>query len=528
MEDKIFVIDLSEDPVLTEDCEECWIDTSDTCLKQDCQSTENGTSVDSEVEKQASPSHCKMDNSLVVHHQNDIVDSETIIEEEKETKEDIIKSSTDYWYATYVFGVIIACAVPLSATILIPRNNVILYQNSWYETAIIYILVFSSLWSLYEGMEFTMYTGTTTWISFGIFLRFYVLIMLGCFLVCCISYIVFYEYLGYNLPVPLLYVWLILGAFIFSFIGIWTFSPTVLRAKKEYQKQLLFYVVYKFYTTFMMNIQVTLLNVGFKRVPYHWQWAVAIMIILVRDINHWFISKLIPKISNKNEDEVTNVLLSSQLSIQFGSMIAVQLTAANNVAVGSFLLFELFLHIRACYQVIRLHQSIESEENTLQIQKQMKKKLQKLVLDEIIEILILLVYSLGSAFVIYGPNQDIYAQFRNYEDFDTSHLFSVMSIMMMFESAGSIICGFILKRYCKTNLFSEFCDLMKRFWFIIAIRLAWTMTGNLSASDSNVGTTFRSHKMGWLTDDGRKKIILDSIYLTHEEKNMILDNITLF
>ena len=69
---------------------------------------------------------------------------------------------------------------------------------------------------------------------------------------------------------------------------------------------------------------------------------------------------------------------------------------------------------------------------------------------------------------------------------------------------------------------------MKRFWFIIAIRLAWTMTGNLSASDSNVGTTFRSHKMGWLTDDGRKKIILDSIYLTHEEKNMILDNITLF
>ena len=99
---------------------------------------------------------------------------------------------------------------------------------------------------------------------------------------------------------------------------------------------------------------------------------------------------------------------------------------------------------------------------------------------------------------------------------------------MMFESAGSMICGFILNKYCKTNLFQEFCDLMKRFWFILAIRLAWTMTGNLSASDSNLGMTFRSHKTGWLTDDGRKKIILDSIYLTYEEKSMILKNMTLF
>ena len=198
------------------------------------------------------------------------------------------------------------------------------------------------------------------------------------------------------------------------------------------------------------------------------------------------------------------------------------------MAVESFLLFEFFLHIRACYQIVRLHQSIESVETTLQIQKEMKKKIQKLVLDETIEILILLVHSLASAFVIYGPNQDIYDKFRDSEDSDTYHLFSVMFIMMMFESAGSFICGFILNKYCKINLFQELCDLMKRFWFIIAIGLAWTMTGNLSAKDSNLGMTFRSHKMGWLTDDGRKKIILDSIYLTHEEKSMILNNMTLF
>ena len=142
MEDKIFVIDLSEDPVLIEDGEISSIDTSDTFIQQEPLSTENGTSGNSEVEKQTSASHCSLNNSLVLHQENDIVESETIIEEEKETKNDIVKSSTHYWYATYIFGVIFACAVPLSATILIPRNNVIIYQDSWYVTAIIYILVF--------------------------------------------------------------------------------------------------------------------------------------------------------------------------------------------------------------------------------------------------------------------------------------------------------------------------------------------------------------------------------------------------
>ena len=67
------------------------------------------------------------------------------------------------------------------------------------------------------------------------------------------------------------------------------------------------------------------------------------------------------------------------------------------------MLFEFFLHIRDCYQIIRLHRSIESVENILQIQTEMKNKLQKLVLDETLDVLILLVYSLGSAFVIYDP-----------------------------------------------------------------------------------------------------------------------------
>ena len=108
MEDKIFVIDLSEDPVLIEDGEISSIDTSDAFIQQESLSTENGTSGNSEVEKQTSASHCSLNNSLVLHQENDIVESETIIGEEIETKNDIAKSPTHYWYATYIFGVIIS------------------------------------------------------------------------------------------------------------------------------------------------------------------------------------------------------------------------------------------------------------------------------------------------------------------------------------------------------------------------------------------------------------------------------------
>ena len=155
-----------------------------------------------------------------------------------------------------------------------------------------------------------------------------------------------------------------------------------------------------------------------------------------------------------------------------------------------------------------------------------KTKLQKLVLDETIEISIVAVYTIGLALAFYGPNQAIFSQLqvsKSFEDFNAFKLFMVMFLMGMFEIFGSMICGFILQTFCHINLFNEFSDLMRNFWFIVAIRLSWTLFSHFSGNDLNLGI---DDDFEWISDEGRRRIILDISDLTNEEKILLLNDKT--
>ena len=95
-----------------------------------------------------------------------------------------------------------------------------------------------------------------------------------------------------------------------------------------------------------------------------------------------------------------------------------------------------------------------------------------------------------------------------------------MFVMAALEIVGFSICAFILDSYCKINLFIEFCDSMKNFWFIVALRLAYTMLAFFANNDLNMGI---DKNFDWMTDDGRRRIILTSSDLSNEEKFFILN-----
>ena len=171
-----------------------------------------------------------------------------------------------YFNAFLIFVVIIVCVFPLSVITLIPRENSLFYPDSWYKTAIIYVFIQSTIWSLVSGMEVTIFTGTTSRITIGMFLKFYLLIMLGSSLVCYSCFYVYKNYYGYHLPVPALFVWLNIGALVVKLIGAWIISPEELRATKEHQEKLIFFAIYQFYFVFVLPIQIQFLEYGFYSV----------------------------------------------------------------------------------------------------------------------------------------------------------------------------------------------------------------------------------------------------------------------
>ena len=136
-------------------------------------------------------------------------------------------------------------------------------------------------------------------------------------------------------------------------------------------------------------------------------------------------------------------------------------------------------------------------------------------MDETIEVLILLVYAMGAAFACYGPNQGIYRKLRNFEEFDANRMFRVLFFMATLEALGSLVCGFLLWIYSRTNLLNEFSYLMRNFWFIVAVRLSWTMFMYFGGNDFNCGS---DDTFGWLTDKERRKMIQNSIDSSFGEK----------
>ena len=221
-----------------------------------------------------------------------------------------------------------------------------------------------------------------------------------------------------------------------------------------------------------------------------------------------------------NQSEKAKNVIDITLSTIIGSQIAVQFTLANNLAIGSFLLIEFLLHIWACYQVTKLPEIAQSELTVNEISKQKKQKLQKLVLEETIDVLILIVYAMGMGFAYGGPNRTIFKTLWNFQEFDANTLFGSIFVMVALEIFGSLICAFILNGYCQISLFNEFCDAMKSCWFIVALRLASTMFILFSNNDINFGI---DETFDWMTDDGRRRIILSSFDLSNEEKICILN-----
>ena len=75
----------------------------------------------------------------------------------------------------------------------------------------------------------------------------------------------------------------------------------------------------------------------------------------------------------------------------------------------------------------------------------------------------------------------------------------------------------------KRNILKEFCKIMKKYWIILAIKLAGGFYSTFAQNDVNVGmdTTF---KFEWITEEGRIRFIQNATDISVVEKIFLLGN----
>ena len=93
--------------------------------------------------------------------------------------------------------------------------------------------------------------------------------------------------------------------------------------------------------------------------------------------------------------------------------------------------------------------------------------------------------------------------------------------MFSLDFCGIIVTGVTLWVSCKINILEEFCNIMKKYWIILALKLAEGFVSTFAQNDINNGLDY-TFQFTWITEEGRFRFIQNATYLSDNEKSILL------
>ena len=450
--------------------------------------------------------------------------------EEKERKQDItvnVPIKASYWNALYIPLILGISILTTSIFTLIPRHNSMAYPEYWFEMAIILVLVFSTTSTISYVTEVFIYMDLEYLASVNIVTKHFLrtLIAFGIpYGILCFGWT---HFLQFNHPMPFLgYAGLI--SWILTLPFVWFLIPPHLRKMREYKRKTIMYILYSIFWM-MITIQKMSLSILFETLPEDFQFLMSIFVPICRFVDSLILSKLVTKISG-NHNQLANIFLNVSIYMDFAVFVAVMLASANDITVYSILGVEFMLHLKACYHIIRSKTRTRTEEirNEEDVKKE-SDEIEEVILSETIEAIIPLAYAANFAAAYYGPNSRMignvraaYWAFKEVEDPD--QLYSAMALMFLVDVGCTVATGCTFWISCKINIIQKFLEVMKKYWWLLVIKLAASGTSFLpmfAQNDINTGCDF-TFKFEWITLEGRLNLIQNATDLINEEKLLLL------
>ena len=223
--------------------------------------------------------------------------------------------------------------------------------------------------------------------------------------------------------------------------------------------------------------------------------------------------------------EIAIFAMSTSVISGYAMFSAIILKNVNEITVYSMIAVEILLNIWHCYQIIKLDnkikQDLESRSEDDGKTTIRRKATEMLVLVELIDVLVPALYAVAFATAYYGPNSTIIGNVRNgywgYEEtMDAEN--DIMRLVLMFsvEFCCVIVIGILLWMFSKINFFQAYCNVMKKYWFILAIKIPQKLAIFFLNNDINLGMDF-TLEFDWITEDGRLRLIQnETIALDYE------------
>ena len=312
-------------------------------------------------------------------------------------------------------------------------------------------------------------------------------------------------------------------------VAAWYLFPPDRRAKNEFKRKYPKFLYYRL-AMFVMVVETYVLRILLK-ILSPIEWISAILIPIYRSSNTWIFSKIVRSIAG-SENEAANCLVTTNITLSAGFFIAIGLFNLSQFTVYCILCVELLLHMRTCYQIIRMSKRIEQEPNNAEkanINEESRSTLLDLVISELIETMIPLILGLGYASAYYGPNANLIRNvgtnlFGAKIMKDIQYFYIVMLELFAIDLVTMMLTTICLYRFCRINVFQEFCKSLKKYWWMMMLQLC-TVPGYFGTHDINFAIDF-SGKFQWITDEGISDLLRNSNEYFLNEEVMLLANMT--
>ena len=424
----------------------------------------------------------------VTNHNHDHNDSSRAIELEMvkheikadirlKTFEDILSNSPNQIsvpkYLLYGVISVVITWISISPFSLIPVHNIILYPNYWYEFPLqmcgygpllaAFIILHCSYWMNIDYIKKTRH-----------FFIMWLIAYVGMTILYPTGYIIWTHALHYQYPIPFngyMYWYTII---ICLYVTWWFRFPVDWRNNEAFRKRLKYFLIAVLCNQ-MITLQYSIISKVLIMFQKKYQWAIAMFLPFIREINIWLMTKLASKAScgDKASVAITSAFnIGTRHSLFLSYVLASVATLTSSIVIFSL---DFIINLSMCLRIVWLHK-IRPEKKDIIIS-----LIQDLAIAEMLEMIVPLVYLLCFSTAYYGPNSELlgnigngYWQYNSVEDVD--YAIKMVCLFFSIDLFSGLMSYIILWISSRINLLKAYIALQKEFGVIFLITFVFVLT----------------------------------------------------
>lgn len=265
-----------------------------------------------------------------------------------------------------------------------------------------------------------------------------------------------------------------------------------------------------------------------EKFTHGWQFVLAFIIAASRECDYQLTLKLVDKMTETLNDS-SIVLHTVNVYTMYGMFVATRLAGANLATVCCILAIDIIIHLKTTYKVIKEHRKISIDKND-QIRRNKTINMANLISSEIDQGFVPITYGISMVMAYYEPNANILANigssYWGKKIEDIGPVLMSMVILFIFDTMSVLVTSLGLWRVVNMNMLEQFCDGLNKFGLYLLIKIGLNLSGYFLSLDIHFGLDGTGN-FDWITDDGRQRLIYNSMDLTETEKLLLLTNTTL-